>query len=49
MTQNAVLALRQFRLQQSMRPFPACGSEVLRCEGYLLPRRRCLCYIIKPS
>lgn len=49
MTQNAVLALRQFRLQQSTRPFRARGCSVLRCEHCLLPRRRCLCATIMPQ
>lgn len=48
MTQNAVLALRQFRLQQSTRPFRARGCRVLRGEHCLLPRRRCLCATIMP-
>lgn len=49
MSQNAVLALRHFRLQQSTRPFRARGSRVLRCDGCLLPRRHCLCATITPQ
>ncbi|QWA12184.1 DTW domain-containing protein [Sodalis ligni] len=48
MTQNAVLALRQYRLALATRPFRARGCRVKRCEGCLLPLPVCLCDHITP-
>ncbi|VDZ58863.1 Uncharacterized conserved protein [Serratia odorifera] len=39
MTDNAVLRLRQFRLDRSTRPFLARGCRVARCQGCLLPQK----------
>src|SRR5471030_2089378 len=43
MKHNAVLALRQFRLDRATRPYRARGCRVLRCESCLLPLTLCLC------
>ncbi|MGK9175917.1 DTW domain-containing protein [Yokenella regensburgei] len=48
MTDNAVLQLRATRLARSTRPFLARGNRVIRCQGCLLPRKRCLCDTVKP-
>lgn len=48
MTHNAVLALRQYRLDRATRPYRARGSRVVRCEDCLLPRPVCLCDQIMP-
>lgn len=48
MTDNAVLQLRATRLARSTRPFLARGNRVIRCQGCLLPKKRCLCDTIKP-
>lgn len=48
MTDNAVLALRHYRLARATRPFRARGCRVARCESCLLPRIRCLCDTIVP-
>ena len=39
MTDNAVLRLRQFRLDRATRPFLARGCRVARCQGCLLPHK----------
>jgi DTW domain-containing protein YfiP len=49
MTDNAVLRLRQFRLERATRPFLARGFRVARCQGCLLPQKNCLCDTIKPQ
>lgn len=49
MTDNAVLRLRQFRLDRSTRPFLARGCRVARCQGCLLPQKNCLCDTITPQ
>ncbi|MEA9391431.1 tRNA-uridine aminocarboxypropyltransferase [Acerihabitans sp. TG2] len=49
MKHNAVLALRQHRLDRATRPYRARGCRVLRCEGCLLPQTLCLCDQIIPS
>ncbi|SQI44781.1 Uncharacterized conserved protein [Serratia plymuthica] len=49
MTDNAVLRLRQFRLERSTRPFLARGNRVPRCQGCLLPHKNCLCDTIQRS
>ncbi|CAI1041738.1 tRNA-uridine aminocarboxypropyltransferase [Serratia entomophila] len=49
MTDNAVLRLRQFRLDRSTRPFLARGCRVARCQGCLLPHKNCLCDTIRPQ
>jgi len=43
MKHNAVLALRQHRLDRATRPYRARGCRVLRCESCLLPLTLCLC------
>lgn len=48
MTDNAVLQLRAMRIAQSTRPFLARGNRVIRCQGCLLPVKRCLCATIQP-
>lgn len=48
MTDNAVLRLRQDRLDRATRPFLARGSRAVRCQGCLLPQQNCLCATIKP-
>lgn len=47
MTDNAVLQLRATRLARSTRPFLARGNRVIRCQGCLLPKKRCLCDTVK--
>lgn len=49
MTANAVLRLRQFRLDRATRPFLARGCRVARCQGCLLPQKQCLCSTITPQ
>ncbi|MFI8416706.1 tRNA-uridine aminocarboxypropyltransferase [Serratia sp. NPDC078593] len=49
MTDNAVLRLRQCRLERSTRPFLARGCRVARCQGCLLPQQNCLCDTIVPQ
>ncbi|CAI2156093.1 Uncharacterized conserved protein [Serratia ficaria] len=49
MTDNAVLRLRQLRLDRSTRPFLARGCRVARCQGCLLPHKNCLCDTIRPQ
>ena len=49
MTDNAVLRLRQFRLDRATRPFLARGCRVARCQGCLLPQKNCLCDTIRPQ
>ncbi len=49
MKHNAVLALRQYRLDRATRPYRARGCRVLRCERCLLPLTLCLCDHIVPS
>lgn len=49
MRNNAVLRLRQHRLEQSTRPFRARGCRVVRCQQCLLPVVNCLCDTIVPS
>lgn len=49
MTDNAVLRLRQFRIDHSTRPFLARGCRVARCQGCLLPHKNCLCNTIRPQ
>lgn len=49
MINNAVLRLRQQRLEQSTKPFRARGCRVVRCQRCLLPRKRCLCDTIQPQ
>lgn len=49
MTDNAVLRLRQFRLDRATRPFLARGCRVARCQGCLLPHKNCLCDTIRPQ
>ncbi|VTP66165.1 Uncharacterized conserved protein [Serratia rubidaea] len=49
MTDNAVLRLRQLRLDRATRPFLARGCRVARCQGCLLPQKNCLCETINPS
>lgn len=49
MTDNAVLRLRQDRLDRATRPFLARGSRAVRCQGCLLPQQNCLCATIKPQ
>ncbi|MBC3249957.1 DTW domain-containing protein [Serratia fonticola] len=49
MTDNAVLRLRQNRLDRATRPFLARGSRAVRCQGCLLPQQNCLCATIKPQ
>ena len=49
MTDNAVLRLRQFRLERSTRPFLARGNRIPRCQGCLLPHKNCLCDTIQPQ
>lgn len=46
---NAVLALRAQRLARSTRPFLARGYKVVRCQSCLLPKKQCLCDMIKPQ
>ncbi|WP_315709533.1 tRNA-uridine aminocarboxypropyltransferase [Brenneria uluponensis] len=46
MTENAVLRLRQQRLEQATRPFRARGCRVIRCQRCLLPVANCLCHTI---
>ncbi|WP_413727765.1 tRNA-uridine aminocarboxypropyltransferase [Sodalis sp. RH19] len=48
MTNNAVLALRQYRLDRATRPYRARGCRVVRCEHCLLPQPVCLCDRIVP-
>ncbi|WP_437888242.1 tRNA-uridine aminocarboxypropyltransferase [Phytobacter sp. V91] len=48
MTDNAVLQLRAERLARSTRPFLARGNRVIRCQGCLLPKKRCLCATVQP-
>lgn len=48
MTNNAVLRLRQQRLEQSTKPFRARGCRVARCQRCLLPTANCLCRTIQP-
>ncbi|MFC3394673.1 tRNA-uridine aminocarboxypropyltransferase [Brenneria rubrifaciens] len=48
MTNNAVLRLRQRRLEQSTKPFRARGCRVVRCQHCLLPLTTCLCHTIQP-
>ncbi|WP_291971759.1 tRNA-uridine aminocarboxypropyltransferase [Candidatus Symbiopectobacterium sp.] len=43
MRDNAVLRLRQHRLERSTRPFRARGCRVVRCQHCLLPVTNCLC------
>nr|WP_113869613.1 tRNA-uridine aminocarboxypropyltransferase [Brenneria salicis]NMN92463.1 hypothetical protein [Brenneria salicis ATCC 15712 = DSM 30166]RBP57385.1 hypothetical protein DES54_1689 [Brenneria salicis ATCC 15712 = DSM 30166]RLM28546.1 DTW domain-containing protein [Brenneria salicis ATCC 15712 = DSM 30166] len=47
MTNNAVLQLRQQRLEQSTKPFRARGCRVVRCQHCLLPVKTCLCHTIR--
>ncbi|SQJ10827.1 Uncharacterized conserved protein [Serratia rubidaea] len=49
MTDNAVLRLRQLRLDRATRPFLARGCRVARCQGCLLPQKNCLCDTITPQ
>ncbi|MCG8710735.1 DTW domain-containing protein [Brenneria sp. 4F2] len=49
MINNAVLRLRQQRLEQSTKPFRARGCRVLRCQRCLLPVDNCLCHTIQPQ
>ncbi|MCL2891494.1 tRNA-uridine aminocarboxypropyltransferase [Brenneria tiliae] len=49
MINNAVLRLRQQRLEQSTKPFRARGCRVVRCQRCLLPCKRCLCDTIQPQ
>ncbi|WON75953.1 tRNA-uridine aminocarboxypropyltransferase [Serratia sp. UGAL515B_01] len=49
MTDNAVLRLRQFRLDNATRPYRARGCRVVRCQNCLLPQQNCLCATIKPQ
>ncbi|QTF07311.1 DTW domain-containing protein [Brenneria izadpanahii] len=49
MINNAVLRLRQQRLEQSTKPFRARGCRVVRCQRCLLPATNCLCHTIQPS
>ncbi|QHA88325.1 tRNA-uridine aminocarboxypropyltransferase [Serratia rhizosphaerae] len=49
MTDNAVLHLRQLRLDRATRPFLARGCRVARCQGCLLPQKNCLCDTITPQ
>lgn len=49
MTHNAVLRLRQFRLERSTRPFRARGCRAIRCQHCLLPQQNCLCSTIQPQ
>lgn len=44
---NAVLRLRQQRLEQSTKPFRARGCRVVRCQQCLLPAVNCLCHTIQ--
>ncbi|MEH0834307.1 DTW domain-containing protein [Pectobacterium cacticida] len=44
---NAVLRLRQQRLEQSTKPFRARGCRVKRCQQCLLPETNCLCHTIQ--
>ncbi|MGL9720729.1 tRNA-uridine aminocarboxypropyltransferase [Symbiopectobacterium sp.] len=48
MRDNAVLRLRQHRLERSTRPFRARGCRVVRCQHCLLPVTNCLCDTITP-
>lgn len=48
MIDNAVLRLRQQRLEQSTRPFRARGCRVVRCQRCLLPAANCLCHTFQP-
>ncbi|RLM19348.1 DTW domain-containing protein [Brenneria alni] len=48
MINNAVLRLRQQRLEQSTKPFRARGCRVIRCQHCLLPVNACLCHTIQP-
>ncbi|MEC5344734.1 tRNA-uridine aminocarboxypropyltransferase [Brenneria populi] len=48
MINNAVLRLRQQRLEQSTKPFRARGCRVVRCQRCLLPTANCLCHTIRP-
>ncbi|RUR88508.1 tRNA-uridine aminocarboxypropyltransferase [Pectobacterium versatile] len=47
LTDNAVLRLRQQRLEQSTKPFRARGCRVVRCQQCLLPATNCLCHTIQ--
>lgn len=49
MTDNAVLRLRQLRLESATRPFRARGCRAIRCQQCLLPQKNCLCPTIKPQ
>lgn len=49
MINNAVLRLRQQRLEQSTKPFRARGCRVVRCQRCLLPVQNCLCRTIQPQ
>ncbi|MBJ7223834.1 MULTISPECIES: tRNA-uridine aminocarboxypropyltransferase [unclassified Brenneria] len=49
MINNAVLRLRQQRLEQSTKPFRARGCRVVRCQRCLLPATACLCHTIRPQ
>lgn len=48
MINNAVLQLRQQRLERSTKPFRARGCRVVRCQRCLLPVPTCLCHTIQP-
>ncbi|MCG8159140.1 DTW domain-containing protein [Brenneria goodwinii] len=48
MINNAVLRLRQQRLELSTKPFRARGCRVVRCQRCLLPAANCLCHTIQP-
>lgn len=47
MSDNAVLRLRQQRLNRSTRPYLARGSRAIRCQSCLLPVRNCLCATVQ--
>lgn len=49
MTDNAVLRLRQCRLENATRPFLARGCRAVRCQRCLLPQQHCLCATIHPQ